>query len=137
MNLLLDQGIPRSTARLLRQAGIDAVHTGEIGYATAEDYEILTRALKEGRVVITLDSDFHMLLAFSGANLPSVVRVRIEGLKAKAFAELLLKLINEWQEQLKAGSVLTVQRGRVRFRRLPLIPKPSKSISSDATESDG
>jgi predicted nuclease of predicted toxin-antitoxin system len=76
MNLLLDQGIPRRTALLLRQAGIDAVHTGEIGYATAEDYEILARALNKGRVVITLDSDFHMLLAFSGAKLPSVVRVR-------------------------------------------------------------
>jgi predicted nuclease of predicted toxin-antitoxin system len=37
MKLLLDQSLPRSAAALLRQAGIDAVHTAEIGLATAED----------------------------------------------------------------------------------------------------
>ena len=35
MKLLLDQGLPRSAAALLRDTGIDAVHTGEIGYAVA------------------------------------------------------------------------------------------------------
>ncbi|MFO7631905.1 MAG: DUF5615 family PIN-like protein [Caldilinea sp.] len=43
MKLLLDQGLPRSAAALLRDAGIDAIHTGEIGYATAEDAVIIIR----------------------------------------------------------------------------------------------
>ncbi|CAN5821464.1 hypothetical protein BH20ACI3_BH20ACI3_27630 [soil metagenome] len=30
MKLLLDQGLPRSSAAILREAGFDAVHTGEI-----------------------------------------------------------------------------------------------------------
>jgi hypothetical protein len=33
--------VPRSAAALLRAAGIDAVHTGEIGLATAADAAIL------------------------------------------------------------------------------------------------
>ena len=41
MKLLLDQGLPRSAAGLLRNAGFDAVHTGEIGLARAEDAVIL------------------------------------------------------------------------------------------------
>ncbi len=41
MKLLLDQGLPRSAASLLREAEIDTVHTGEIGYATAEDAMIM------------------------------------------------------------------------------------------------
>ena len=41
--LLLDQGLPRSTAEHLRRVGIDTVHTGEIGMATADDASILQR----------------------------------------------------------------------------------------------
>lgn len=53
MKLLLDQGLPRSAASLLRSRGHDAVHTGEIGLATAEDAVILAIANQEGRVVFT------------------------------------------------------------------------------------
>ena len=44
MKLLLDQGLPRSAAALLRNAGFDTVHTGEIGLARAEDAVILDEA---------------------------------------------------------------------------------------------
>lgn len=86
MKFLLDQGLPRSTASLLRDTGIDTVHTGEIGLATAVDSDILQHAQRESRVVVTLDADFHALLALSGASTPSVIRIRIEGLRAQALA---------------------------------------------------
>jgi predicted nuclease of predicted toxin-antitoxin system len=121
MKLLLDQGLPRSTASLLRDAGIDAVHTGEIGCSTAEDAVILEQARQEDRIVVTLDADFHMLLALSGASWPSVVRIRIEQLRAEAMAELVQRILSEWSDELTAGYVLTVQPGRIRFRRLPLL----------------
>jgi len=44
MKLLLDQGLPRSAALLLRAAGLDADHVGERGYATAADSAILALA---------------------------------------------------------------------------------------------
>jgi hypothetical protein len=39
--LLLDQGLPRSTAGLLSQGGWDVVHVSEIGMSRADDREIL------------------------------------------------------------------------------------------------
>ena len=51
MKLLLDQGLPRSAAGLLRNAGIDTVHTGEIGYAAANDADILECARVEARIM--------------------------------------------------------------------------------------
>lgn len=122
MRLLLDQGLPRTAAALLRKAGMDTVHTGEIGLATAEDVEILAQTREEGRIVVTLDADFHALLALANAPAPSVIRIRIEGLRAAALSELLQILLHDWGEELAIGVVLTVQPGRVRLRRLPIIP---------------
>jgi predicted nuclease of predicted toxin-antitoxin system len=55
MKLLLDQGVPRSTAELLRAAGVDTVHTAEIGLSRAEDDRILAEAAAQDRVVVTLE----------------------------------------------------------------------------------
>lgn len=121
MKLLLDQGLPRSSASLLRQADIDAIHVSEIGYATATDTSILELGRREKRIVVTLDADFHAHLALSGAAYPSVIRIRIEGLRGQALAELLERLVRVWDEELELGAILTVQENRVRMRRLPLI----------------
>ena len=121
MKVLLDQGTPRSTAALLRETGIDAVHTGEVGLATAADSEVLRFARAEGRIVVTFDADFHALLALSGATAPSVVRIRIEGLKAEAVTRLVMGVLERWADTLERGAVVTVQVNRQRMRRLPLI----------------
>ena len=121
MKLLLDQGLPLSAATLLRDAGIDTIHVGEIGMSEAEDSDIIQRARDEGRVVATLDADFHTLLALDVATTPSVVRIRIERLRAQALTNLLLTVIAECEEDLEQGSAITVEPNRIRIRRLPLV----------------
>ncbi len=123
MKLLLDQGLPRSAASLLRASGINVVHTGEVGLASADDTTIIQVARQQERVVVTLDADFHALLALSGADKPSVVRIRIEGLRAEPLAALLLALLAERSAELERGALLTVQSKRVRIRYLPIMPK--------------
>ena len=121
MKLLLDQGLPRSAAPLLSQRGVDTIHVGEIGMAMAADAEILAHGRAEQRVVVTLDADFHALLALSGATSPSVVRIRLEGLKADSLIAVLERVLHEWGEELELGAVVTVDHRRIRMRRLPLI----------------
>ncbi|MGB5252953.1 MAG: DUF5615 family PIN-like protein [Sedimenticolaceae bacterium] len=86
--LLLDQGLPRSTAATLREANVDAVRVGDVGLSRASDTEILEYAANNDRVVVTLDADFHTILALREASGPSVVRLRIEGLKGPELAAL-------------------------------------------------
>lgn len=121
MKLLLDQGLPRSAASLLRAAGVDTVHVGEIGMSAASDSAILAQGQAEQRVVVTLDADFHALLALPGATAPSVIRIRREGLKAVGLVTLLEKVIEAWGEELELGAVVTVDENRSRMRRLPLL----------------
>ncbi len=118
---MLDQGLPLSASGLLSKAGIDTIHVAEIGFSTAEDREILARAKEDDRVVVTLDADFHALLALSGANSPSVIRIRIERLKAVAITNLLLSILPKCEEDLAKGAVVTVERHRIRLRLLPLL----------------
>lgn len=120
MKLLLDQGLPRSAAILLREGGIDTLHVGEIGLAATTDNEILQRGRQEGRAVVTLDADFHSLLAFSKAVSPSVIRIRIEGLTGPMAANVIREAALRSKEDLENGALVTVQPGRIRIRRLPL-----------------
>jgi predicted nuclease of predicted toxin-antitoxin system len=64
--LLLDQGLPADAAGLFRELGYDCRHVSELGLQKASDEQILVLAAEQRRVVITLDSDFHALLAVRG-----------------------------------------------------------------------
>ncbi len=101
------------------RAGWEVVHVSEIGMSGAADTEILERARAEHRVCVTLDADFHALLATSGETDPSVVRIRKEGLDATALAALLETLWPELENALVAGAMVTVTDRSVRVRRLP------------------
>lgn len=121
IRFLLDQGLPRSTAVLLRAEGWDAVHVGERGMASASDISILELAVGERRVVVTLDADFHAILALADAHGPSVVRIRHEGLKGTQVVTLLKSVVRKAAEALSAGAMITVAENRVRVKRLPLV----------------
>jgi predicted nuclease of predicted toxin-antitoxin system len=118
--VLLDQGCPRSTAQLLRLPDWDVVHVGAVGLARASDREILDHARKDNRVCVTLDADFHAILAVTSATSPSVVRIRIEGLDARGFAALILRIWPSIANAVEVGALVTVRPDAVRVRRLPI-----------------
>jgi predicted nuclease of predicted toxin-antitoxin system len=121
MRLLLDQGLPRSTVLHLRKANVDAVHVGDMGLTQATDSKILELGRKEAMVVATLDADFHMLLALAGASKPSVIRIRVEGLRGEELARLLVNVLDVCRDDLVEGALVTVTAGKVRVRKLPLL----------------
>jgi predicted nuclease of predicted toxin-antitoxin system len=120
MRVLLDQGLPRSAATLLREAGHDAVHTAECGLARAPDDEILQAARRQDRIAVTLDADFHTSLALEGASTPSVIRIRIEGLRGPEVASLILRVMDLCESDLAEGAAITVKPASVRIHHLPI-----------------
>jgi predicted nuclease of predicted toxin-antitoxin system len=120
MKLLLDQGLPRSAAVALREVGIDAVHVGDLGMAEALDEQIIAHAHAEGRVVVTLDADFHAILALTSATGPSILRMRIEGLRGDAMARRIRVVLGACGEDLAAGAVVSADLVRIKLRRLPI-----------------
>ncbi len=120
MKLLLDNGLPRSTVGLLNDLGYDVHHVGDRGLAGASDVTILDVAASEGRVVVTLDADFHTLLALAGSNSPSVMRIRIEGLKSGELSLLIDAVLRQFEVEVSGGVAISVSRHRASCRALPL-----------------
>jgi predicted nuclease of predicted toxin-antitoxin system len=129
--VLLDQGISRTAAKILRETGWDALHTGDIGLSRAADQEILTYARLEKRVIITLDADFHAILAVQNAKSPSVVRIRHEGLKGPELANLIETIWPRIREQLESGAMVTVTRKSIRIRNIPIIDKNTEAATGE------
>ena len=120
IRLLLDQGLPRSAVAVLQKVGWDVVHTFEVGLSRAADVELLEVARRESRTVVTLDADFHALLAVANANSPSVIRIRLEGLRGENLAELLISIWPKISRQVEKGALVTVTESALRIRSLPI-----------------
>jgi predicted nuclease of predicted toxin-antitoxin system len=120
MKLLLDQGLPRSALSHLSRAGILAEHVGNLGLATASDELILQTAKGQHATVVSLDADFHKHLAITRAELPSIIRIRIEGLRGDELAAILVRVLQAAEADLSAGALVSVTPGRIRVRSLPI-----------------
>lgn len=120
MRLLLDQGVPRDAASRLRESGHECTHVGEIGMSAAADHEILAWAFRQGAAVVTLDADFHAILAVSAASAPSVIRMRMQGLDAIAVVEIIRKVLAAFHTDLTRGSLVTVKARKITCHKLPI-----------------
>ncbi len=91
--------------------------------AGSPDAAILSFAAETGAVILTLDADFHTLLALSGAAQPSVIRIRIEGLKARQLVDLIAPLLREQAGELAQGVAISVDERFARLQSLPLVSR--------------
>ncbi len=121
MKFLVDMPLAPGLARWLQSEGHDAVHASELGLYQAPDVEILTRAADEARTVITADLDYPRLLALATASGPSLILFRGGDWSEADVITRMHEILNSLEEGEVAQSILVVERGRVRRRRLPIV----------------
>lgn len=120
MKILIDMNLSPEWVETFAQAGIEAVHWSTIGDPGATDRVIMTWAVNNNYIVFTNDLDFGTLLAATQANSPSVVQVRTQDLLPAAIGELVITTLLQFQTQLEAGVLMTIDRSRSRVRILPI-----------------
>ena len=85
MKFLVDMGISPMTVDYLQKLGHDAVHVHAEGLDRLPDSDVLKKAREEGRVLLTHDLDFGLLIAASEASTPSIIIFRLRVSSALSF----------------------------------------------------
>jgi predicted nuclease of predicted toxin-antitoxin system len=123
VRFLVDANLSPRVATLLSGEGFESIHVGDVDLLTATDQAILDYAAANGLVIISADSDFGELLAVSrGAVRPSVVLLRsADRLTPDQQAAILVANLAAVADELKTGALVSIARGRVRIRSLPIL----------------
>jgi len=113
--VLLDTGISHKHVATLSQAGHDAVWAGES--EDLGDKAILQRAFDEQRILVTLDKDFGELAVRENRPHSGIIRITAGYLSAEQ-PSLIVETLSQYGDQLLAGSIITLEKGRpVRIRQ--------------------
>ena len=120
MKFLLDENISPLVGHILRDGGHDALHLRDAGLRSADDETVFARALTEGRVVVSGDTDFGRLVVAAKHPRPSLILFRREDdRRAVTQAGLILSNLPQVREDLEAGAIVVIEARRIRVRRLP------------------
>jgi len=107
-------------AAWLVDEGHDAVHATEIGLSTAPDTEIIEVARQERRTIVAADLDYPRLLAVARVTDPSLILFRGGSWSEADVRSRMATALANLETSDIVGSVIVVERERVRRRRLPL-----------------
>lgn len=120
MKFLVDMPLSPAVARWLRQRGHDAIHASAVGLEQSSDVDVLARAARENRIIITADLDYPQLLWLAGAEGPGLILFRGGMYAAQTILERLDRILEAIPSQEMSRGIVVVDQQRVRLRRLPL-----------------
>ena len=114
MKFLLDVNASGSAAYWLRLLGHDVVQVSDENPRMSDD-QILSWAVKEGRIVITTDNDFEEMIWRQGR--PHCGVLRLENLPRVERKILLNDALNRHGKDLESGAIVIASRAKFRVRK--------------------
>lgn len=120
MKILIDMNLSPGWARVLNEAGIEALHWSELGPANTPDSAIMVYAISNEFVILTNDLDFGVALAMANKEKPSVMQIRGDDLRPVSIGNRVVLALRQMQTELEEGALITFDSKRTRLRLLPL-----------------
>ena len=103
MRFLADMGVSVRVIEWLKESGHDAVHLRDEGLQRLPNGEILLKAAREQRVVLTFDLDFGEIIAASRGSNVSVVVFRLRNTRSAHVIDRLNSVLQECEDELNRG----------------------------------
>jgi predicted nuclease of predicted toxin-antitoxin system len=113
VKLLLDTCVWGGACEQLRDLGHDVIWAGD-WLEDPGDEEILARAHREGRILVTLDKDFGELAIVRGT--PHSGIIRLVEVSARQQAPVCQHVLAQHEKDLPRGAIVTAEPGRLRVR---------------------
>lgn len=113
MKFLVDVNIGVSVVNDLRVAGHNVVYVAAIN-KQMQDPDILTNAVAEGRVVITINKDFGKHIFADGLTHAGIIR--LPNVRRKQRVEMVRTVLERHSEALQKGAIVTVTMTKIRIR---------------------
>ena len=114
MKLLVDVGVGKIVEEWLQTQGHDVLAVRDLD-PRLPDSEILARAVREQRLMITMDKDFGELVYRSGQPHAGVLLLRLEEARSRQKVAVVQKVFRKHAKQL-TGCFAVYQGGRLRIR---------------------
>jgi len=116
MDFKIDENLPVEVADLLRQVGYDAVTVVEQHLEGASDADIVSVCQEEGRVLITLDTDFADIRAYPPVQFPGLIVLRLHRQDKPHVLEVIERLTPLLSSEPLEHLLWIVEETRVRIR---------------------
>lgn len=116
MRFLTDQDVYQTTISYLKNPGHDVIRAKDIGFERASDNEILERAVKDQRILITRDKDFGALTFVTHINSFGIILLRITPDTVSSVHKELSRFLNEHPEGNFKNTFIVIEPGCHRIR---------------------
>lgn len=114
---IIDACLPRSSTKLLRELGYDAVDAREVSLGRTEDADISAYAQKEGRILVTRDKGFGNLLQYPLGSHQGIVVLRLPSTyTANQINKVLKKFLEDVKVEKLKKRLAVVELARYRLR---------------------
>ena len=114
LRLLVDTSLGLSLEDCVRNSGHDATFVRDID-PRLPDSAILELAVREHRMVVTMDKDFGELIYRAGRGHRGVLLLRMEDQSAAVSASIVARILEDYSEMLE-NNFAVYQGGRLRIR---------------------
>lgn len=116
MRFLIDRCAGRRLAEWLRAAGHDVVEARALGPDPGDD-DLLRHAARDGRVLVTLDTDFGRLVFVQGLSQRGLIR--LPDLPPAQRVALVEEVLARHGDALERGAIVTIRGRRMRITTPP------------------
>ncbi|MCL6540234.1 MAG: DUF5615 family PIN-like protein [Roseiflexus sp.] len=116
MMFKIDENLPVEAANVLQQAGYDAMTVFDQHLEGSFDADIASVCQKEGRVLITLDTDFADIRAYPPPQFPGLIVLRLQRQDKRHVLEVIEHLIPLLSSEPLEHLLWIVEETRVRIR---------------------
>lgn len=116
MKFKIDENLPIEVAGLLRQAGYDAATVYDQKLVGEADENIATVCQSEQRSIVTLDTDFADIRAYSPEQYSGIIVMRLRQQDKQYVLDIVKRWIKSLPEETLEGRLWIVDERQIRIR---------------------